>query len=30
MTYRVYSHFIPTSLDTARTVLDAQWDADAG
>ena len=29
MTYRVYSHFIPSSLETARNVLDQQWAADS-
>jgi integrase len=25
MTFRIYSHFIPSSFETARNVLDAQW-----
>ena len=29
LTYRIYSHFIPSSLDTARNVLDSQWAAAA-
>src|SRR5258708_2406953 len=27
MTYRIYSHFIPSSFQLARNVLDAEWDA---
>ena len=25
MTFRIYSHFIPSSFETARKVLDEQW-----
>ncbi|MGH3828773.1 MAG: tyrosine-type recombinase/integrase [Pseudonocardiaceae bacterium] len=27
LTYRIYSHFIPSSFDTARKVLDEEWGA---